>query len=77
MEGLKKVCSEAQAGFQDEPEGGVQMQQFIYGAPSAGHEFEMLIHSVHTETCGCTQTQPEPSIYVRIVVDKDDELSVT
>ena len=53
------------------------MQQCIYGAPSAGHEFEMLIHSVHTETCGCTQTQPEPSIYVRIVVDKDDELWVT
>ena len=46
----------------------------IYGAPSAGHEFEMLIHSVHTETCGCTQTQPEPSLYVRIVVDGNDEV---
>jgi hypothetical protein len=34
----------------------------------------MLIHSVHTKTCGCTQTQPEPSIYVRIVVDKDDNV---
>ena len=34
----------------------------------------MLIHAVHTKTCGCTQTQPEPSIFARIVVDDDDKV---
>ena len=35
----------------------------------------MPIHSVHTKTCGCTQTEVEPSIYVRIVVDKDSRVT--
>ena len=35
----------------------------------------MMIHAVHTKTCGCTQTQPEPSLFVRIVTDKDDKVT--
>ena len=35
----------------------------------------MLIHSVHTKVCGCTQTEVEPSIYVRIVVDGNDRVT--
>ena len=35
----------------------------------------MLIHSVHTKHCGCNQTEVEPSIYVRIVVDNDDRVT--
>jgi hypothetical protein len=34
----------------------------------------MLMHSAHTKACGLTQTQPEPSLYVRVVVDRNDEV---
>ena len=72
VEGLKRFAAKHKRDSRTNPKMVYKCNSSIYGAPSAGHEFEMLIHSVHTETCGCTQTQPEPSIYVRIVVDKAD-----
>jgi hypothetical protein len=35
----------------------------------------MMMHAVHAKTRGCTQTQPEPSLFARIVTDKDDEVT--
>ena len=72
VEGLKKFAAKHKRDSRTNPKEVYKCNSSIYGAPSAGHEFELLIHSVHTETCGCTQTQPEPSIYVKIVVDKND-----
>jgi hypothetical protein len=37
-------------------------------------KFEKLMNSVHIQTAGLTRTQPEPSMYVRIKVDKNDEV---
>ena len=34
-----------------------------------------MIHSVHTKARGCSQTEVEPSIYVRIVVNKEDHMT--
>ena len=46
----------------------------ISGSPEAGLAFEMLMHSMHTETRGLTQTQPEFSMFVRIIVDDKDRV---
>ena len=72
VEGLKKFAAKHKRDSRMNPKTVYKCNSSIYGAPSAGHEFELLIHSVHADTCGCTQTQPEPSIYVRIVVDNAD-----
>ena len=56
------------------PKRVLRLNSHIYGSPEAGHAFEMLMHSLHTKTCGLTQTQPEPSMFVKIVVDDNDEV---
>ena len=71
-EGLKQFAKKHKRDGRSNPKQVYKCNSSIYGAPSAGHEFEMLMHSVHTKACGLTQTQPEPSLYVRIVVDEND-----
>ena len=71
-QGLKKFAAKHRRETRTNPRHVLRCNSSVYGGPGCGHEFEMLIHAVHTKTCGCTQTQPEPSIFVRIVVDKDD-----
>ncbi len=44
----------------------------IYGNLSAGAEFEKLMHHAHSQVAGLTQTQPEPSMFVKIKVDDND-----
>jgi hypothetical protein len=73
-EGLKKFAAKHKRDSRTNPKKVLKCNSSIYGGPGAGREFEMLIHAVHTKTCGCTQTQPEPSIFVRIVTDKDDNV---
>jgi hypothetical protein len=73
--GLKKFASKHRRDSRSNPKEVYRCNSSIYGGPGCGHEFEMLIHSVHTKTCGCLQTQPEPSIFVRIVVDKDEKVT--
>jgi len=73
-QGLKKFAAKHRRETRGNPSQVLKCNSSIYGGPGCGHEFEMLIHSVHTKTCGCTQTQPGPSIFVRIVVDQDDEV---
>ena len=73
-EGLRKFAAKHRRDSRTNPKQVYKCNSSIYGGPGCGHEFEMLIHSVHTKTCGCTQTQPEPSIFVRIEVDKDDKV---
>lgn len=71
-DGIRKFAKKHKKESRCNPKEVYKCNKSIYGAPSAGHEFEMLMHSVHTKGCGLTQTQPEPSLYVRIVVDEDD-----
>ena len=73
-EGIKKFASKHKRDSRVNPKEVFKCNSSIYGGPSCGHEFEMMIHAVHTKTAGCTQTQPEPSIFVRIRVDKDDKV---
>ena len=69
--GLKQFAARHRRDSRQNPKEVYRCNASIYGAPSAGHTFEMLIRSVHKK-CGLTQTQPEPSMFVRIVVDNDD-----
>ena len=72
IEGIKKFASKHKKDSRLNPREVYRCDAAIYGGPGCGHAFEMLIHNVHTDTCGCTQTAVEPSIFVRIVVDKED-----
>ena len=69
---MKQFARKHKRDSRSNPKQVYKCNSSIYGAPSAGHNFEMLMHSVHTKACGLTQTQPEPSLYVRIVVDEND-----
>jgi hypothetical protein len=71
-EGTRKFAAKHKRDAIINPKKALRANSSIYGGPSAGHEFEMIIHGVHAKERGCTQTQPEPSMHVRIVVDDDD-----
>jgi hypothetical protein len=73
--GLKRLSSMHKRETRKNPRQVLRLNSAIYGAPSAGHEFEMLIQSVHIKACGLTQTQPEPSMYVKIHVDENDNVT--
>ena len=72
--GLAKFAAKHKRDSRTNPKQVLRCNSSIYGCPGAGAAFEMLIHSVHTKHCGCKQTEVEPSIYVRIVVDSDDRV---
>ena len=73
MEGVKRFAKKMKRDARVNPKNVLKLNSAIYGGASAGHDFEMLMHSTHIDARGLTQTQPEPSMYVRIVVDKDDK----
>ena len=74
-EGLKKFAARHRRDSRTNPKEVYKLNSSIYGNAGAGHEFEMLIQSVHIQTCGCTQTEPEPSIYIRVVANSNDEVT--
>ena len=71
-EGLRKFAAAHKRESRANPESCYQLNSSIYGAPSANHEFEMLFQNVHVNKCGLTLSEVEPSLYVKIQVDKDD-----
>ena len=73
-QGFKSFVTKQKRESRVNPKQVLRLNSCIYGSPEAGHAFEMLMHSVHTETCGLTQTQPEPSMFVRIIVDDKDRV---
>ena len=73
-EGLRKFAKMHKRDTRSNPKQVLKCLSSVYGSPGAGHEFEMLMHSVHTQTAGMTQTAPEPSIFVRIKVDAEDQV---
>ncbi len=52
-----------------------QLNSSIYGAPSANHEWEMLFQHAHVNGCGLTLSEIEPSLYVKIEVDEEDNVT--
>lgn len=70
--GLKKFAARHKRESRSNPTHCLRLNKCVYGNPSAGHEFEMLIRSAHLKGAGMTQTQVEPSIYLKILVDDED-----
>jgi hypothetical protein len=72
IQGIKKLARNFKKEYRTNPTKVYKCNSSIYGNQSAGMEFEKLMNSVHIVTAKMTQTQPEPSMYVRIKVDDDD-----
>ncbi len=51
-----------------------RLNSSIYGAPSANHEWDMLFQNAHVNCCGMTISEVEPSLYVRIETDENDDV---
>ena len=73
-EGLRKFTKMHKRNGISNPRFVYKCNKAVYGGPGCGNAFEMLMHSVHTKTCGLTQTQPEPSMFVKIITDNDDKV---
>ena len=74
-EGLRKFAAQHKRESRSNPKQCYRLNSSIYGAPSANHEFEMLFQDAHINKCGLTLSEVEPSLYVKIQVDKDDNVS--
>jgi hypothetical protein len=75
MEGIKRFARNHKKQYRANPEKVYKCKASIYGNLSAGAEFEKLMTSVHTQTCGMTQTAPEPSMFVKINTDDEDNIT--
>ena len=72
LAGIKKFARNHRKQYRANPKQVYKCNSSIYGNLSAGAEFEKLMHHAHIQVCGMTQTQPEPSMFVKIKVDDND-----
>ena len=72
--GLKKFTKLHKREMRSKPKSVLKCCSSVHGSPGAGHEFEMLMHSVHAKSAKMTQTQPEPSMFVRVRTDTEDKV---
>ncbi len=72
MAGIKRFARNHRKQYRANPKQVYKCNSSIYGNLSAGAEFEKLMHHAHIQVCGMTQTQPEPSMFVKIKVDDND-----
>jgi hypothetical protein len=74
LKGIKKWANNHKKEYRRNPDKVYKCNSSIYGNQSAGMEFEKLMNSVHIQTAGMTQTQPEPSMYIKLKVDSNDKV---
>ncbi len=72
MAGIKRFARNHRKQYRANPKQVYKCNSSIYGNLSAGAEFEKLMHHAHIQVFGLTQTQPEPSMFVKIKVDDND-----
>ena len=72
MDGIKNFARKHRKEYRANPKQVYKCNSSIYGNLSAGAEFEKLMHHAHIQVAGMTQTQPEPSMFVKIKVDEND-----
>jgi hypothetical protein len=73
-QGLKKFAAEQKRMTRTNPETCYKLNSCIYGAPSANHEWDMLFQHAHVNVCGLTLSEVEPSLYVRLETDGNDNV---
>jgi hypothetical protein len=59
MEGLRKFAAAHKRESRVNPKTCYRLNSSIYGAPSANHEWDMLLQSAHTNDCGLTISDVE------------------
>ena len=73
-EGLRKFASQHKRESRSNPKTCYRLNSSIYGAPSANHEWEMLFQNAHVNKCGLTLSEIEPSLYVKLSVNENNEV---
>ena len=73
-QGLKKFAALHKRESRVNPKKCYRLNSSIYGAPSANYEWEALFQGTHINHCGLTLSQVEPSLLVKIQVDKEDRV---
>jgi hypothetical protein len=74
MIGLRKFAAAHKRESRVNPKECYRLNSSIYGAPSANHEWDMLFQNAHVNGCGMTISEVEPSLYVRIETDENDDV---
>jgi hypothetical protein len=74
QQGLRKFAAAHKKDSRINPTTCYQLNSSIYGAPSANHEWEMLFQDAHVNKCGLTLSEVEPSLFVKMKVDANDEV---
>jgi hypothetical protein len=72
--GLKKFAAAHKRESRSNPKTCYRLNSSIYGAPSANHEWDLMFQGAHINGCGLTLSEIEPSLYVRIETNEDDEV---
>ena len=68
-QGLKRFVADHRRATRKNPDKVLELLKSVYGIPSAGNTFAMLMRSTHIEKCGVHQTETDPSIYIKIVTE--------
>ena len=71
-EGLRKFAAKHKRDSRINPKQCLKIERSVYGNPGAGNSFEMLVRGSHLKGAKMTQSDVEPSIYMRIQVDAND-----
>jgi hypothetical protein len=74
-EGIKNFAAAHKRESRTDPKTCYRLNSSIYGAPSADQGWEMLFQRSHVNGCGLTLSEVEPSLYVRVGVDANDEVT--
>jgi hypothetical protein len=72
--GLKKFAAAHKRDSRINPKTCYRLNSSIYGAPSANHEWEMMFQAAHVHKCGLTLSEVEPSLYIKMRVDDEDNV---
>ena len=73
-EGLRRFAAAHKKESRSNPKLCYKLNSSIYGAPSANHEWEMLFQHAHVNKCGMTLSEVEPSLYIKMEVDDEDQV---
>jgi hypothetical protein len=75
LQGIKALARNFKGEYRASPNKVYKCDSSIFGNQSAGMEFEKLTNSVHIQTAKMTQTQPEPSMYFKVNVDANKNVT--
>lgn len=70
-EGLKKFAAQQKRESRNQPKTVLSLDSAVYGLPDGGQSFAMLMQALHIKTCGMTQCEVDPSIYVKVKEDNN------